>query len=397
MVIECVSLLLLVLLINNVQAARILQAPMKTFDVNQYGGVADGKTDNSKAFIAAWNEACKNNGGGVVLFQKGTYLVNPLMIEGSACKGPMEVQIQGTLLASKEYQYSVGIDHWILFRYVANLVISGGGTLDGQGASAWPYNDCIKNKQCKALPGSLKFDFANNTKIENITSLNSKNTHINCFACRDVIFSNIHITAPGDSPNTDGIKIGESSNIQIHDSVIATGDDCLAFLPDSRNISVTRIHCGPGHGISLGSISSKSITGLSVTNSSLVGTQNGVRIKTKSPSQPGSVSNVTFQHIQMDKVDNPIVIDQQYCPGSGCTAPKTSEIQITDVKYIDIWGTSNTETAVNFKCSENKPCTKIELRDINLNYSGGREANESCLNAKGVASGKEYPKSCLQT
>ncbi|KAM5585386.1 exopolygalacturonase-like [Rosa sericea] len=390
MVIKCVWLLL-VLLINNVQAQ------MKTFNVNQYGGVADGKTDNSKAFTDAWNQACQNNGGGVVLFQQGIYLVNPLVIQGS-CKGPMELHIQGTLLASSEYQYSVGIDHWIVFRHIDNLVISGGGTLDGQGASSWPYNDCRKNPQCKALPASLRFDFANNTKIDNITLINSKNTNIHLFAGLNVIISNINIRAPADSPNTDGIKVGSSNIVQIYDSVISTGDDCIAFLPESTNLNVTNVHCGPGHGISVGSISSNSITGLNVRNCSFVGTQNGVRIKTRSPSQPGTVAQVTFENIEMDKVDNPIIIDQQYCASSGCSPQKTSEIQITDVKYNNIWGTSNTKIAVLLKCSENKPCQNIELRDIDLNYRGGNKpAKASCLNAKGAAYGKQNPASCLQS
>ncbi|XP_050369032.1 exopolygalacturonase-like [Argentina anserina] len=392
MVIKCVWLLLLVFH-NNVEAQ------MKIFDVNQYGGIADGKTDNSKAFLDAWYAACNNTGGGVVLFQKGIYLVNPLVIKGS-CKGPMELQIQGTLLASREKQYSVDIDHWILFQYIDSFVISGGGTLDGQGAASWPYNDCSRNTHCKPLPGSLKFDFANNTRIDNITSLNSKNVHINLYACLNVIISNVNISAPGDSPNTDGIKIGNSSNIQIYDSVIATGDDCVAFLPESRNISVTHTHCGPGHGISLGSISGSSISDLNVTQCSFVGTQNGLRIKTTSPSQPGIVSTVKFEHIEMHKVHNPIVIDQQYCSGSGCTGPVTkiiSEIQITDVKYNDIWGTSETDVAVTLNCSENKPCEKIVLQDINLDYIGRGSTKASCLNAKGVAYGKEKPNSCLQS
>lgn len=45
MVIQCVWLLLFLVFINNVQAQR------KTFNVKQYGAVANGKTDNSKVYI----------------------------------------------------------------------------------------------------------------------------------------------------------------------------------------------------------------------------------------------------------------------------------------------------------------------------------------------------------
>lgn len=76
---------------------------------------------------------------------------------------------------------------------------------------------------------------------------------------------------------------------------------------------------------------------------------------------------------------------------------KTSEIQIADVKYNDIWGTSNTKIAVTLKCSQNKPCENIELRDINLSYNGGGgRAIASCSNAKGVAYGTQNPHFCLQ-
>lgn len=47
MVIQCVRLLLFLVFINNVQAQR------KTFNVKQYGAVADGKTDNSKVYISS--------------------------------------------------------------------------------------------------------------------------------------------------------------------------------------------------------------------------------------------------------------------------------------------------------------------------------------------------------
>lgn len=63
-------------------------------------------------------------------------MVAPVVLQGH-CKGPMELQVQGTLQAPVDVQSSVGVDHWISFRYVEHFVIRGGGLLDGQGASAW--------------------------------------------------------------------------------------------------------------------------------------------------------------------------------------------------------------------------------------------------------------------
>ncbi|XP_040369193.1 exopolygalacturonase [Rosa chinensis] len=246
--IQCTCLVLLLVSLTLVHAQR------KVFDVTNYGARADGKIDNSKAFINAWNGACQNIGGGMVLFPKGTFVVAPVVLPGR-CKGPMELEIQGTLQASKEVKDFIGIDHWITIQYVDGLNISGGGTLDGLGADGWGYNDCLKNPgRCKQLPATLRLDFVTKGYITNITSINSKNTHINLFACKEVLIRNIKISAPGESPNTDGIHIGNSQNIYIVDSQISTGDDCVSVLPGSQYINVTGVQCGPGHGISIGSL-----------------------------------------------------------------------------------------------------------------------------------------------
>ena len=54
-----------------------------------------------------------------------------------------------------------------------------------------------------------------NGTISGITLLNSKFFHMNIYMSEDVNIENLTITAPGDSPNTDGIHIGDSSNINV--------------------------------------------------------------------------------------------------------------------------------------------------------------------------------------
>ncbi|KAK8622568.1 hypothetical protein V6N13_117478 [Hibiscus sabdariffa] len=53
---------------------------------------------------------------------------------------------------------------WINFRYVNNLLMRGGGTLDGQGPSAWHLNNCDKSSTCKHLPIT-----ASNVQIKDVT------------------------------------------------------------------------------------------------------------------------------------------------------------------------------------------------------------------------------------
>lgn len=134
--------------------------------------------------------------------------------------------------------------------------------------------------------------------------------------------SHIRILAPATSPNTDGIHIGSSTKIKITNSLISTGDDCISMIAGSKDIMVSEVHCGPGHGFSIGSLggsqNEEHVNGIYIQNSTLRGTQNGLRIKTWAPSPPSLASDFTFEDIIMENVNNPIFIDQQYCPMPPC-------------------------------------------------------------------------------
>ncbi|GAV87253.1 Glyco_hydro_28 domain-containing protein [Cephalotus follicularis] len=368
------------------------------FNVVKYGAVADGKTDDSKAILDAWSQACEFNGSSVVLIPHGKYMVGPMVLTGP-CKGSMEFMVQGDLQAPTD-EASRYLDHWITFRYTNQLILHGGGTFDGQGASAWAYNNCLRDPHCKKFPVSLRWDFVTNSSISNINMVNSKNFHINLFACQHVEVRNVTITAPGNSPNTDGIHIAVSKEIQISDSSISTGDDCISMGPGLENINITNITCGPGHGISIGSLGDTAnegdVIGVNVLNCNLTDTLNGVRIKTWAPSFSSNVSGITFGNLYFTNVDNPIIIDQQYCPSRSCYQQASSSVQISDVKFSNIWGTSSTEVAVDLQCSESKPCQNVELSDINLSLQGGGVAKSTCSNVQGGAAyGVQNPPSCL--
>ncbi len=175
---------------------------------------------------------------------------------------------------------------------------------------------------------SLRFDFVTNSRISHLTSINSKNAHVNLFACKGIMIDNVHLQAPADSPNTDGIHIGTSSTIEISNSIIATGDDCVSMSPGSQNIHVRNVKCGPGHGISVGSLGGSAgeedVSGLLVTNCTFTGTDNGVRVKTWAKPHASNVFNLTFADIIMENVRNPIIIDQRYCPSASCVQVASS-------------------------------------------------------------------------
>ncbi|XP_073125606.1 exopolygalacturonase-like [Henckelia pumila] len=369
----------------------------KVFNVKKYGAIGNNKTDNSKAFTKAWSESCKWRGKSIVLIPKGTYHLGSIVLKGP-CNGRKGFVIKGMLRSPNE-PGSFFIDHWITFQNINNLRIHGGGTLDGQGASAWSYNKC-NTGSCKRLPVSLRLDFVNDSEISNIKSLNSKNFHFNLFACNRVNIRHVVLSAPADSPNTDGIHVSSSGNINIDKTVISTGDDCVSIGPGNRDIHITNTFCGPGHGISVGSMgksgTKEDVTSISVVNCTFRGTLNGVQIKTwPDPEAAGGfASNFTYDNILMEKVDNPIFINQQYCPFNLCNPQGSSKIQISNIIFRNIWGTSTTKDAVKLKCSKSHPCHNIALENINLIGPGG-VASSSCSNVHGRSRGRQKPPSCL--
>ncbi|GER51867.1 pectin lyase-like superfamily protein [Striga asiatica] len=172
------------------------------------------------------------------------------------------------------------------------------------------------------------------------------------------------------------------------------------MVSGSRDIGISRVACGPGHGISIGSLGKghekEYVVGVRVANCSFTGTDNGVRIKTWAPSQSSLASNITFEDIFMRYARNPIVIDQQYCPHSSCMEGVSSAVQVENVMFKNIRGISQTKVAVNLLCSGTRPCKNIKLVNINLSYMNRRgQATAQCLNVFGASYGQQIPDGCL--
>jgi len=170
---------------------------------------------------------------------------------------------------------------------------------------------------------NIRFDFVTNSIVSDIQLKDSKFFHINLLKCKNLEFQHVTITAPEDSPNTDGIHIGRSSQINITNANIGTGDDCISIGDGTQDITIKQVTCGPGHGISIGSLgryqNEQPVSGIRVIGATLSNTENGVRIKTWPASPPGIASDIHFENIIMNNVANPIIIDQNYYPNNQCS------------------------------------------------------------------------------
>ncbi|KAA8543073.1 hypothetical protein F0562_021432 [Nyssa sinensis] len=393
--IKVVFLLGIALLSYRVEGARrgLVGADATVFDVTTYGAKPDGKTNNAMMFIRAWNAACQSTGPAKLVIPPGNFMAGEVFFHGPCkCSDPITVEVLGTVLGHTDLsEYTSGL--WIGFNKIDGLVVTGTGTFNGQGEASWKFNDRTHKT---LLPISLKFQFVQNALVEKINLVNSKGFHMTVTSCNNFKLEGLDITAPGNSPNTDGIHISRSDLVNVTNSVIGTGDDCISMGEGNSNIRVSGITCGPGHGISVGSLGhplDKDVKGIRVTNCTLKGTTNGARIKTLEKSNQMKASNIIFEDITMTDVKNPIIIDQHY---NSKNKQGSSKVKISDIHFRNIRGSSISDVAVSLDCSNANPCEGVELVDIDLTYSGTCSCSLSaaCSNAKAIFTGKQSPVAC---
>ncbi|KAJ6371672.1 hypothetical protein OIU77_002063 [Salix suchowensis] len=366
------------------------------YSVLSYGAKPDGKTDSTKAFAAAWSRACASTKPATIYVPRGRFYLGQVRFQGPCKNHAILLRIDGTLVAPSDYKVIGNAKNWLIFENVNGVSVSG-GTLDGQGAGLWSCKKSGKGS-CPSGATSLEFSNSNNIVITGLASLNSQLFHIVILGCQNVKVQGVKVSAAGNSPNTDGIHVQSSTGVTILNSRIGTGDDCVSIGPGTSNLWIENVACGPGHGISIGSLGKESheagVQNVTVKTTTFTGTQNGLRIKSWGRPSNGFARDILFQHAVMNNVQNPILIDQNYCPGEKNCPGQDSGVKISDVRYQDIHGSSATEVAVKFDCSKKYPCTGIKLQDVKLTYKN-QPAEASCSNTGGVASGLVQPTSCL--
>ncbi|KAK7293793.1 hypothetical protein RJT34_16667 [Clitoria ternatea] len=156
------------------------------------------------------------------------------------------------------------------------------------------------------------------------------------------------------------------------------GDDCIAIKGGSQFINVTRVTCGPGHGISVGSLgeggSYEFAEHVNVNGCIFNGATSAAKIKTW-PGGKGYAKDITFQNISVNRTDYPIFIDQHYM----LTPEQKQALKVSDVTFNNIHGTSSSENAVVLDCA-NIGCDNIILKQINITSIDPKKPAISKLN-----------------
>ncbi|KAI0522875.1 hypothetical protein KFK09_005262 [Dendrobium nobile] len=376
---------------------------MRSVSVINHGAKGNGIEDDTQAFLDAWNLACSSKVGATLEIPAGhVYFLRQINFRGP-CKSKVIVLLMGTIVAPSDPDSwsPKNRRRWLYFHGIKDLEVRGEGVVDGMGEEWWARS-CKRNASnpCRRAPTAITFHRMRRLTIQDLTLLNSQKIHMAFNNCFQVQASRVKVIAPERSPNTDGIHISSSVSVAVEDSIIGTGDDCISIVGNSSSILIKNITCGPGHGISIGSLgkdgSTVELENVIVDEASISNTENGVRIKSWQGGD-GFARGIVFRNIVMTNVSNPIIIDQFYCDSSHPCKNQTSAVKVSDISFINIKGTSATEDAVRFACSDSFPCENIFLEDIDLSLYSGGEADAFCWKASGNSSGAVRPPSCLSS
>jgi len=337
-----------------------------TADFAEFGGTGDGHTDNSKAFAAAFS-SLKRGGGGTLKVTRGTYLTGPLELfnnttleieEGAVLRFLSDVQRYPPVLTRWEGIVCFGMHPLVFARDAHDIALKGGGTIDGNGSPWWvsirhkksvrqsgpvepiettlaEYNkDLIDQpsggggREMQFLrPPLVQFFRCSNIAIEGLTFRNSPFWTIHPVFSDHVTIRDVFVQNPPDAPNTDGIDIDSCTDIIISNSTVDVGDDCIAIKAGagerglregkaSTRITIRDCHFKQGHGgVVIGSETAGGVSEVSVSDCTFEGTDRGVRLKSRR-GRGGSVENLSFRNLTMDRVLCPVTINEYYRCGA---------------------------------------------------------------------------------
>ncbi len=235
--------------------------------------------------------------------------------------------------------------------------IMGEGTIDGRGGaklliysriggedagkvgpeSWWDLANDARKGGNQQVPRLVIFDFSNNVTLYRITLKNSANFHVSYNNGDGFTVWGLRIDTPKTARNTDGVDPGNGSkNITVTHSFIRAGDDNIAIKGGTgglTNMTVSHNHFYYGHGMSIGSETYGGVSKVLVTDLTLDGDDNALRIKSN-PTRGGLVQDVVYDDVCVRDSRNPILLDTAYSyPGNGKNLfPEYKDITFRNVR-----------------------------------------------------------------
>ena len=301
-----------------VHAAKTRQAdaPGRVYDVRQFGAAGSGGGFDTAAIQRALDTAGAA-GGGTVRVPPGTYRIQPIHLRTHVT---LQIDEGAVLRASDDPrdferggEPGEGMASLINAKRLTDVAITGGGIIDGSGARWWrDARPVFGGHTDYNRPRLVNFAGCQRVTVEGVTLRNSPIFHLTLNNCENVTVRNVVISAPADSPNTDGIDPAGCRGVLITGCRIDVGDDDVAiksFHPGVPCMNITVSNCTilHGHGVSIGSETLGGVSDVTVQHCTFEGTRYGFRIKS-GRGRGGLVENIRASDIQMRDVDPAIDI-----------------------------------------------------------------------------------------
>jgi polygalacturonase len=230
--------------------------------------------------------------------------------------------------------------------HVTGAGVMGDGVIDGRGGvkllgknvSAWDLAEQARPGGGQKVSRLIVANHADNFTLYRITLRNSPNFHVVYNGGDGFTVWAIKIDTPGKlARNTDGIDPGSGAkNITVTESYISTGDDDIAIKGGPGGVTamtVSHNHFYRGHGMSIGSETNGGVSRIVVSDLSIDGADNGIRIKSNA-ARGGLVHDVRYEDVCIRNSPNPILLDTAYSANGtmeGTLFPRFTDIHLDRV------------------------------------------------------------------
>lgn len=357
--------------------------PARSFAVTDYGAVAGGTVDCTKA-IAAAIRACHDAGGGHVVVPSGVFLTGAVRLlshvdlhleQGAILRFSTDPSAYLPAVYTRwESTECMNYSPFIYAYGEEDIAVTGAGTLDGSAGAdnwwAWTRRDASgtspasrDSRQLVALadrdtpvaarvfgaghhlrPNFFQPFRCRNVLVEGIAIVRSPMWELNPVLCTNVIARGVRIDSRG--PNNDGFDPECCKDVLVEDCVFATGDDCIAIKSgrnrDGRRVGVAaedmvvrRCTMRDGHaGVAIGSEISGGCRNVFVEDCRMdsPNLERVLRLKSNA-SRGGTIENIRLRRIEVGRVAEAILtVDLLYEEGAKGDFPPV----ICDVSFEDI-------------------------------------------------------------
>ena len=374
-----------------VESVKVPSFKDKTYNVIDFGAVADGVFDNTQSINKAI-QTCSKEGGGKVLVPSGKYLTGPINLENNV---NLHLEEGAEILFStnsKDYPLvHTSFEGTELMNYSPliyaykknNVAVTGKGILNGQGSSEnwWSWsggksygwkkgmpsqNDPLNRLRLVAMaeegvpvdqrvfgeghylrPIFVDFFECSNVLIKDVKIINAPFWVIHPMKSINVTIDGVTVESHG--PNNDGCDPEYSKNVIIKNCTFNTGDDCIAIksgrdadgrrvaIP-SENIIIQNCKMLDGHGgVVIGSEISAGVRNVFVENCIMdsPNLERAIRIKTNSK-RGGLIENVYIRNSEIGQVKEAVLkinmFYEVYGDQSGAFIPQIQNIYLENIK-----------------------------------------------------------------